>query len=343
MTADVAISATGRARQGHKKSSAANFASSRSALKNPQAHASCHWKHPVLAREMITHLNLSGADGVHLHAAAAGTGGRVILFLHGFPEFWQAWHRQLAEFSRDCRAIALDLRGYNLSDKPEHTQAYALERIVDDVRRVIRAIPRGRGVVLVGHDWGGITAWALARENPELIQSLVIINAPHPVIFYRELKRNWRQRIASSYAGFFQLRGPAEIALKVFDHAALRKMVFGISVKPQMFTPELRAAYRNAWNQPRAISSGLNYYRNLRALKRMVSEPAASWQVRVSTLVLWGEQDPALLTTNLMGLEQFVPRLTVRRHPTATHWIVHEEPEWVNGEIREFLLAHPMI
>lgn len=272
-----------------------------------------------------------------LHAAAAGTSGRVILFLHGFPEFWQAWHRQLAEFSRDCRAIALDLRGYNLSDKPKRTQDYTIEKIVDDVRQVIRAVSGGHRVVLVGHDWGGIAAWALARDNPEVVESLVIINAPHPAIFYRELKRNSRQRIASSYAGFFQLRGVAEAALTVFDHAALRWMIFGISTKPQMFSPELRAAYREAWNQPRAVHSGLNYYRNLRALKCMACAPAANWQIQVSTLVLWGEQDPALLTTNLVGLEQFVSRLKVRRHPTATHWIVHEETEWVNDAIRAFL------
>lgn len=259
-----------------------------------------------------------------------------MLFLHGFPEFWQAWHRQLDEFSKDFHAVALDLRGYNLSDKPRGVEHYALPKIVEDIRHVLRVLSPGRPAILVGHDWGGIIGWCLARESPELLDGLIIINAPHPVIFHRELKASMAQRVASSYAGLFQIRGVAEKALEAFDHAGLRKMVFGTSVKPDMFGSELRQAYEVAWSQAYALTAGLNYYRNRRALKAMLKQPPG-WLIKVRTLVLWGDRDPALLKGNLVGLDEFVTQLTLRRHPTATHWIVHEEPEWVNAAIREFV------
>lgn len=285
---------------------------------------------------MITHFNIDGADGVNLHAVQCGDNRRMMLFLHGFPEFWQAWHRQLGEFSNEFRTVALDLRGYNLSGKPAEISCYALPRIVEDLRVVISALSPYAPVDVVGHDWGGIAAWALAREAPELIDRLVIINAPHPVLFHRELTRNPAQMLSSSYAGFFQLRGLAEIALHAFDFAALRSMVFGTCTKPAAFSSELRAGYCQAWGQPGAIRGGLNYYRNVGAFRRMLSEPS-TWKIAVRTLVLWGEQDPALRISNLHGLDEWVEQLTVLRHPGATHWIVHEEPEWVNAAIREFV------
>jgi epoxide hydrolase 4 len=289
---------------------------------------------------MLIHTQVDGADGVRLHAATNGTSGPVMLFLHGFPEFWGAWHRQLDEFSPQFRTVALDLRGYNRSDKPDGAANYVISKLVDDIRAVLRSLSGGQRAIVVGHDWGGIIGWSLACESPELLERLIIINAPHPVLFHRELKQNSAQRIASSYAGFFQLRGVAEAALQAFDYAALRKMVFGTSAKPRMFSSELRRAYRDAWSQPGAITGGLNYYRNVRALRQAVAQPP-SWRIEVPTLVLWGERDPAVLLGNLVGLDEFVPQLTVRRHAAATHWVVHEEPEWINESIRAFIAGRP--
>lgn len=287
---------------------------------------------------MFTHFDLQGADGVRLHAVAAGDSGPLILFLHGFPEFWQAWHGQLDDFGRDFRAVALDLRGYNLSAKPKGVAAYTLPRLLDDIRQVLRTLSPDGPAILVGHDWGGIIGWALARESPELLHRLVIINAPHPAIFFRELKKSVRQQLASSYALYFQMHVVAEITLRAFNYAALRAMVFGVSAKPQRFSPKLRAAYHDAWSQPHALSATLNYYRNPRTLKRVLDSPL-SWVIQVPTLVLWGDKDPALRHTNLDGIGDYVKRLTLRRHPSATHWLVHEEPEWVNSAIRDFVAA----
>jgi pimeloyl-ACP methyl ester carboxylesterase len=261
-----------------------------------------------------------------------------MLFLHGFPEFWQAWHRQLAEFSGDFRTVALDLRGYNVSGKPTEVASYALPKIVEDIRRVIRALSPSGKVIVVGHDWGGIAAWVLARESPELVARMVIVNAPHPVLFYRELKHDPAQLLSSSYAGLFQLRGVSEAALRAGNFALLRAIIFGTTTKPGAFSAELRTAYREAWNQPGALTAGLNYYRNVRAFRRLVKDPR-SWNIEVPTLVLWGEKDPALRLSNLVGLHSYVPYLRLRRHPDATHWIVHEEPEWVNAALRQFVTS----
>ncbi|WP_148218029.1 alpha/beta fold hydrolase [Opitutus terrae] len=290
---------------------------------------------PGMNLDQLEHLTLQGAQGIALHAAAIGR-GPLMLFLHGFPECWCAWHRQLPLFGRMFRAVALDLRGYNLSDMPPNRADYALPLIVDDVRRVIRALSPDRPAVIVGHDWGGIAGWVLARESPELIERMVIINAPHPAVFRRELKRSLRQVLASSYAGFFQLRGVAEVVLRAFNFAALRAMVYRTSAKPDMFPAELRRAYLDTWRRPGWLTAGLNYYRNPSALTK---EAAASGQARIAvpTLVLWGDRDPALRPSNLEGLGSFVAHLTLHRHPAATHWIVHEEPDWVNAAIGDFI------
>jgi epoxide hydrolase 4 len=286
---------------------------------------------------MLDHLHIPVADGIRLHGVAQGM-GQLVLFLHGFPEFSGAWHRQLAEFSGTHRAAALDLRGYHLSDKPHGVHAYELRYIVSDICAALRALSPQTPAVVVGHDWGGVAAWMVAHEAPELLDRLIIINAPHPRLYLRELKRSPAQWLSSSYAGFFQLRGVAERTLRAFGFAALRRMIFGTSVRPENFPPKLRKGYLYAWQQPYALNAGLHYYRTPRKLARYVSERATA-PIQVPTLVLWGEKDPSLRLSNLRGLEQLVSTLEIKRHPSATHWIAHEEPAWVNTAIRGFIAS----
>ncbi|HEV8190223.1 MAG TPA: alpha/beta hydrolase [Ktedonobacterales bacterium] len=276
-------------------------------------------------------------NGMRLHYVAEGQ-GPLMLFLHGFPEFWYAWKEQLAEFGRDYLAVAPDLRGYNLSDKPAEVEQYAVPRLVEDVRALAGVLNGGQPFTVVAHDWGGIVAWAFAMAHPESLDRLVIVNAPHPAIFQRELQQNPEQQRASSYMLLF--REPrAEALLSENDYARLFRMTFPMS-------DEERAAYLAAWSQPGAITGGLNYYRAARLGPPTGNETSsaptpvdpARFVVRVPTLVIWGERDPALLTGNLYGLEQFVPNLTVKRIPDGTHWVVHEHPAEVNTAIRAFIL-----
>src|SRR5579872_4247923 len=140
-------------------------------------------------------------NGVRLHYVEKGK-GQLILFLHGFPEFWYSWKDLLGDFGRDHHAVALDMRGYNLSAKPESVDAYRVPVIVEDVRELVVKLG-AKKFVLVGHDWGGVIAWAFAAQHPEMLEKQVIINAPHPTVFARELSNNPDQQKASSYFNLF--------------------------------------------------------------------------------------------------------------------------------------------
>lgn len=275
-------------------------------------------------------------NGIRLHYVAEGQ-GPLMLFLHGFPEFWYAWKEQLPEFGRDHLAVAPDLRGFNLSDKPAEVEQYDISRVAEDVRALANMLNGGQRFTLVGHDWGGIVAWAFAMAHPELLDRLVIVNAPHPAIFQRELRTNPEQQQASSYMALLQTPR-AEALLTADNYARLFNMAFPMS-------DEDHVAYLAAWSQPGAITGGLNYYRAARlgapsgddAAPAQASIDPATFIVRVPTLVIWGERDTAILTGNLNGLEQFVPELTVKRIPDGTHWVIHEHPAEVNAAIRAFI------
>jgi pimeloyl-ACP methyl ester carboxylesterase len=287
---------------------------------------------------MIRH-EYAEVNGVRLHYAAAGS-GKLILFLHGFPEFWYAWKDQLVEFGRDHLAVAPDMRGYNLSSKPADIEQYRIKYLVEDVRALSEKLGHER-FTLVGHDWGGAVAWAFAIRYPARLEKLVIINAPHPAIFQRELAQNPDQRRASQYMLMF--RSPqAESILSANNYAALLEAVLSEGLKRGYFTEEDKKAYLQAWSQPGALTGGLNYYRASRVGPDINQEarPLAefeSFAVRVPTLVIWGEKDTALLTGNLNGLEEYVPNLTVKRISDGSHWVVHEKPELINGLIRGFI------
>jgi pimeloyl-ACP methyl ester carboxylesterase len=291
-------------------------------------------------------------NGVKLHYARAGK-GPLIVFLHGFPEFWYEWTHQLAEFSADHTAVAPDMRGYNLSSKPGDVSEYAVPKLVEDVRALAAALLKqtgGQKFTLVAHDWGGAIAWVFAALHPDMLDRLVIVNAPHPTIFARLLREDPAQQKASGYMLMF--RGPqAEETLSANSYAMLTSMVLGGGVKNGTITEADRQMYVDAWSQPGALTGGLNYYRAAGIGPSSASDTAArsagapspidaaqgGLVVRVPTLVIWGENDTALLTSNLNGLEAVVPKLTVKRIPDGTHWVVREQAPEVNRLIREFL------
>ena len=282
-------------------------------------------------------------NGVQLHYVRAGR-GPLMLFLHGFPEFWYAWKDQLPEFARDHLVVAPDMRGYNLSSCPPALEAYRIEHLVEDVRALAAHLGHGR-FTLIGHDWGGGVAWAFALAHPELLERLVIVNMAHPVIFRRELAENPVQQKASAYITWFRRPGSAERLLEN-GCARLVRMTLADGLERGIFTEEDRQRYLEAWTRPGAIDAGLNYYRAAAlgpptpeepvVAARMTVDPAHA-VVTVPTLVIWGEQDPALPTGNLEGLERYVPKLRLRRVADGSHWVVHEQPALVNDCIRDFL------
>src|SRR5947209_8434620 len=301
------------------------------------------WPEPVEGQVPAVSHEYADVNGVRLHYARAGR-GPLIVFLHGFPEFWYEWRDQLAEFGRDHTAVAPDMRGYNLSSKPRELSEYRMPYLVSDVHALANDLLKASGgstFTLVAHDWGGVVAWVFAAQHPELLDKLVIINAPHPTIFGRELRDNAAQQQASQYMLMF--RGEqAEATLSANSYAGLVNAILGEGLKNGTVTEEDKKAYIEAWSQPGALTGGLNYYRAAAVGPPRPGETASPLTaqpllVRVPTLVIWAEKATARLTGNLNGLDQYVTKLTVRRIPDATHWVVREKSGEVNRAIREFL------
>ena len=289
---------------------------------------------------MLKH-EFADVNGVRLHYARAGQ-GKLVLFVHGFPEFWYAWKNLLPGFGRDHLAVAPDMRGYNLSSKPAEVSAYAVPHLVDDLRALAKSLGHEK-FVLVAHDWGGGVAWSLGIHHPECLEKLVIINAPHPALFERELNRNPAQQAASQYMLLFRSQ-KAEATLAANNYAFLVDAVLTRGLKKGHFTEDDRQAYLAAWSQPGALTGSLNWYRAAGISPPTSADKARSFEpstgpskVNVPTLVIWGEKDQALVKENLEGLEEYVQDLTVRRIADGTHWVIHEQPTVVAAHIREFL------
>lgn len=294
-----------------------------------------------MLKDKYVHVN-----GLRLHVVTAGK-GPLILFLHGFPEFWYEWKDQLVEFGKDHLAVAPDMRGYNLSDKPEPLDQYKINLLVEDVRALGDHFSHQKKFVLVAHDWGGAVAWAFAIAHPEMLDKLVIVNAPHPGVFGRLLATDVAQQQASQYMLMF--RSPqAEQNLSANNYAWLVSAVLGDGLKNGVFTEEDKQVYIKAWSQPGALTGGLNYYRANEVGPPTAGQGASGGRdnsamdpnalmVKVPTLVIWGEKDTALLTQNLDGLDKFVPQLTIKRIPDGSHWVIHEKRDEVNSAIRDFI------
>jgi len=280
------------------------------------------------------------ANGIRLHVARAGE-GPLMLFLHGFPEYWAMWRPFLEHFGARGRcAVAPDMRGYNLSDKPAEVEAYKAKHLIADVLALAAHYTR-EPFVLVAHDWGGAVAWGVALAHPERLARLVMINSPHPYVFWRELTRNPAQQKASEYMLLFR-SAKAERVLSENGYARLLGAFSDLE-------PQARAALVEAWSRPGALTGGLNYYRASALYPPSHEDPGAArlsleakdFVVRVPTLVVWGERDTALLPGCLEGLSEVVPDLKLVRVPEATHWVAREKTALVIEEIESWMGKTP--
>lgn len=279
------------------------------------------------------HHRYAEVDGVKFHYVEQGK-GELILFLHGFPEFWYEWRAILPEFAKDHHAVAPDMPGYNLSSSPAALEDYRVPAMVEDVHALVVKL-KAKKFVLVGHDWGGVIAWAFAGAHPEMLDKLIIVNAPHPTVFARELADNPAQQKASSYFNLFN-SPQAETYLANNDFALFRGLI-----KPWASPADINEYVTN-WK--RGLTGGLNYYRASRLHSPVDGAPATTVRelpqmpvIDTPTLVIWGEKDTALLTGNLDGLNQYVKNLTVKRIPDGDHWVIHEKTAEVIRDMREYL------
>ncbi|GAB2957571.1 alpha/beta hydrolase [Hymenobacter coalescens] len=273
-------------------------------------------------------------NGVRLHVVQCGPPeGPLVVLLHGFPEFWYGWRRQLpALAAAGYRVWAPDQRGYNLSAKPRRVAEYAVPQLVADVVGLLEAAGRHQASI-VGHDWGGIVAWHLAMQHPERVARAVILNVPHPAVFGRALRRSGRQRRKSWYAFFFQLPWLPERLARLGRWWAGRKTLVGTSRRGTFSEADLRR-YQEAWGQPGAMRSMIHWYR---AAARSGRQSARNGRVTVPLQLIWGRRDAFLEARMAEESLKYCDQGWLTYFDKATHWVHHEEAERVNELLLEFL------
>jgi pimeloyl-ACP methyl ester carboxylesterase len=279
--------------------------------------------------DLLQHAYAEVEPGVRLHYVTAGSGPLVVL-LHGFPEFWYAWRRQIAALAEaGYRVVAPDQRGYNLSDKPEKVSAYGVRRLVEDVAALIAVLGEEKAFI-VGHDWGAGVAWSFAMTHPEMVERLVVMNGPHPERLLRGLL-NPIQLLRSWYMFFFQIPAMPEAIARLNGYELLLKPLRDEPINPDAFTAADRAKYVESFSRPGAVEAMINWYR---AMFRVKAVPIK--RTDVEALVLWGEKDPHLGRELATPSPALVPNARVVFVPNATHWIQHDAPERVNEELIAF-------
>jgi epoxide hydrolase 4 len=269
---------------------------------------------------------------IKLHAVAAGPqGGAVVVLLHGFPEFWRGWHRQIEPLAAaGFRVIVPDQRGYNLSSKPPGVASYALPHLVSDVMAIADQLGRDK-IFLAGHDWGAAVAWSAALLHPSRIAKLAVLNVPHPSVMRRYLSSNRRQLRRSWYMFFFQLPWLPEALLRAgnFD---LGTSALVRSSRPGTFSEEDLAQYRAAWSQPGALTAMIHWYRALFRYRTRLADRI----VHVPTRILWGERDAFLLPEMAQASLRYCPNAELFTFADSTHWLQHEQPARVSELLVDF-------
>lgn len=272
---------------------------------------------------------------IDLHAVAAGdAAGPVAILLHGFPEFWYSWHRQIEPLATaGFRVIVPDQRGYNKSSKPRGVANYDMKHLVSDVIAIADQLGTER-FFLVGHDWGAAVAWSAALLHPQRIAKLAVLNVPHPSVMLRYLRTDPRQMRRSWYMFLLQIPWLPEA---IFRASQFR---FGVnalvkSSRPGTFGTEDIALYREAWSQAGALTGSMNWYRAAARDRTKFSDPI----VHMPTRILWGERDAFLLAEMAKDSLRYCDSAELYTFANATHWLQHEEPARVADLLIDFFRA----
>jgi pimeloyl-ACP methyl ester carboxylesterase len=270
--------------------------------------------------------------GVELHAIAAGPqDGPVVVLLHGFPEFWYGWHRQIeALTAAGFRVIVPDQRGYNLSSKPAGVACYGLTELVSDVIAIADQLGREK-IFLAGHDWGAAVAWSVALLHPKRVARLAILNVPHPSVMRRFLFGNLRQIRRSWYMFFFQIPWLPEALFRARNFR-MGTSALVRSSRPGAFSEEDLGQYRRAWTQPGALTGMIHWYRAAFRHRPRFADRV----VHVPVRILWGERDAFLLKEMAQASLRYCPNAELFTFAEATHWLQHEQPERVSQLLVDF-------
>ena len=287
----------------------------------------------------ISHESIK-TNGLRFEVTTAGTGDKLALLLHGFPECAYSWRYQVPLLVRmGYRVWAPDLRGYGKSDKPRRISDYAIDKLEQDVADLIDASD-ATSVLLGGHDWGGLIAWHFAMYGLRPIERLVIMNVPHPACFYQGA-RTLRQLRKSWYIAFFQIPWLPELLLSRRNYELVAHAFTRMAVDKSRFPDEVLEVFRKNASEPGALTAMLNYYRAARRSAR-VHRQRGFPRIEVPTLMIWGERDAALGRELTYGTSQYVSDLTMRYLPDVSHWVQQEAPETVNAMLEAWLNGEPV-
>ena len=271
---------------------------------------------------------------VTLHYAVAGKGERLVILLHGFPEFWYSWRHQLVDLSESYTVVAPDLRGYNLSDRPSNIPAYTLEKLTADVVGLVHHFGKENAAV-IGHDWGAAIAWATAVRHPEVIWKLAALQVPPADIWKRN--QTAKQFFASWYMFFFQLPLIPEWLSARNDFGLLVDSLRKSTVNKAVFTDEDIEEYKQAWAKPRALTAMINYYR-ANIVARLLRTGSKALPIQAPTLFVYGEKDHAVLPQTVRGVGDAVSGpFREHRIPNSGHWVQQEARDEVTAVLRDFL------
>ena len=280
--------------------------------------------------------------GVRLHYAERGSGGRLVILLHGFPECWYSWRHQLTALGENYTVVAPDLRGYNLSDKPESVADYKIDLLIDDVLGLVHHFGEQTAAV-VGHDWGGIIAWSVAQKHPEYVWKLVAMQVPPIDVWRRNM--TLRQALKSWYMLFFQLPFLPEWWMKANDYAVLETIFRKTVARPGTFTDADIAVYKKSLSEPAALSASINYYRaNVFPMflkwRRGRAVELRDERIRVPTLFIYGERDHAVMPETVRDVKSYVDApYRELRIATSAHWVQNEAFGEVNAALQSFLAS----
>lgn len=274
--------------------------------------------------------------GIKIHYVEKGNRSKpLMLFVHGFPEFWYSWRYQMKEFSKDYWTVAIDMRGYGDSEKPSGVKNYTIDLLVSDIKQVVDALGRQK-FILVAHDWGGAVAWSFIQKHHDMLESYIILNAPYSPAYLEVVKSNRKQFISSLYVFFFQLPYLPELSFKVNDFDLFRKLFR--RNKPRELSPisdEDIEAFKYTFSKPGGFTSPLNYYRaNIRSTR---NRPKKELDINAPGLMMFGELDDFLILEHMDVAKKYVKKIEVRTVIGANHFVQQDDPDTVNKYIREFL------
>ncbi|XP_057294195.1 epoxide hydrolase 1-like [Hydractinia symbiolongicarpus] len=277
-------------------------------------------------------LTLGRRENLNIHYVANGSREKpLMLFLHGFPDFWYGWRYQLKEFSKDYYAVAIDLTGCGQSSKPDAVKRYRMLEIAKDVKECITELGYS-SCVLVGHDWGGGIAYNVAGEFPDVVSELIILNTPHPGAFLRGLF-SMKQLMMSSYMFFFQLCYLPEYFLSYGDFAIFDSSLNGrVFTNLENFTRDDLEAYKYNF-QKSGFTTPLNYYRMAfeKPTKKMLT-----MRITMPAIIIWGTGDQVLSPALAAPSAKYFDQVDVKYIDGVAHWPHVDQPETVNRYIREF-------